>query len=386
MDHQPTTPFGRRTLTLAYVASQAVARACPPEKVIHKWNVFRNICAAKDKLGVSDRALAVLNALLSFHPETTLSGSGLIVFPSNRQLGIRANGMAPATLGRHLGALVDAGVVIRRDSPNGKRYARKNRAGEVESAFGFDLTPIVARAEEYESLADEVRQDQLRARLLRERITLCRRDIAKMIAAGIEEDVPAKWDEVHSTYRSIVARIKTDALNVADDLKLLADELFSLLENHTKKEKTSSNEHHNEEHIQNSKPEPIVELEPSSEKARGQPAVQAYPLGMVLKACPDIEDYAKGGIENWRDLVVVITTIVRPMLGISPSAWEAARETMGEIPATITVAAILQRAEAISSAGGYLRELTRRAGEGKFSVGPMLMALLKGKVEGRKSG
>jgi replication initiation protein RepC len=384
--HQPTTPFGRRTLTLAYVASQAVAKACRPEKVIHKWNVFRNICAAKEKLRVSDRALAVLNALLSFHPETTLSGTGLIVFPSNRQLGIRANGMAPATLGRHLGALVDAGVVIRRDSPNGKRYARRNRAGEVESAFGFDLTPIVARAEEYESLADEVRQDQLRARLLRERITLCRRDIAKMIAAGIEEGVPAKWEEIHSTYRTIVERIKTDALNVADDLKLLADELFSLLENHTKTEKKSSNEHHNEEHIQNSNPEPIKDLEPSPETRRGQAAVQAYPLGMVLKACPDVEDYAKGGIQNWRDLVVVIATIVRPMLGISPSAWETARETMGEIPATITVAAMLQRAEAITSAGGYLRELTKRAGEGKFSVGPMLMALLKGKVEGRKSG
>ena len=115
--------------------------------------------------------------------------------------------------------------------------------------------------------------------------------------------------------------------------------------------------------------------------------MQAYPLGMVLKACPDVEDYAKGGIENWRDLVVVIATIVRPMLGISPSAWEAARDAMGEIPATITVCAILQRAESISSGGGYLRELTRRAGEGKFSVGPMLMALLnvKGGVA-RKSG
>jgi replication initiation protein RepC len=250
---------------------------------------------------------------------------------------------------------------------------------------------MVARAEEYESLADEVRQDQLRARLLRERITLCRRDIAKMIAAGIEEGVLAKWEEIHSTYRSIVARIKTDAPNVADDLKLLADELFSLLENHTKTEKKSSNEHHSEEHIQNSNPDPIRDLELASERSRAETAVkppkaQAYPLGMVLKACPDVEDYAKGGIENWRDLVVVIATIVRPMLGISPSAWEAARETMGEIPATITVAAILQRAEAISSAGGYLRELTRRAGEGKFSVGPMLMALLKGKVEGRKSG
>jgi replication initiation protein RepC len=384
--HHPTTPFGRRTLRLAYVASQSVAKACPPEKIIHKWNVFRNICAAKEKLGVSDRALAVLNALLSFHPETTLSGSGLIVFPSNRQLGIRANGMAPATLGRHLAVLVDAGLVIRRDSPNGKRYARKNRAGEVESAFGFDLTPMVARAEEYEHLADEVRQDERRARLLRERITLCRRDIAKMIATGIEEGVQAKWEEIHLTYRSIIGRVKIDALAVADDLKLLADELFSLLENHAKTTNLRGNEPQIEQHIQTSNPEPIKEVEPILREGRGQTAVQAYPLGMVLKACPDVEDYARGGISSWRDLVVTVSTVVRPMLGISPSAWEAARDAMGEIPATITVAAMLQRAEAISSAGGYLRELTKRAGEGKFSVGPMLMALLNGKgAKGRKS-
>ena len=81
----------------------------------------------------------------------------------------------------HLAALVDTGLIIRRDSPNGKRYARKNRAGEVETAFGFDLAPMVARAEEYAALAEEVRQDDRTARILRERITLCRRDVAKMI-------------------------------------------------------------------------------------------------------------------------------------------------------------------------------------------------------------
>lgn len=386
MNYQPTTPFGRRTLTLAYVAGQSVSKACPPDKAIHKWNVFKNIREAKEKLGVSDRALAVLNALLSFHPETVLIGSALIVFPSNRQLGVRANGMAPATLRKHVAALVDAGLVIRRDSPNGKRYARKNRAGEIESAFGFDLTPMVARAEEYEDLADEVRQDERRERLLRERITLCRRDIAKMIAAGIEEGVPAKWDEIHSTYRAIMARLKIDAAAVAGDLKLLADELFSLLENHAKNDKSSANESHSEQHIQNSNPEPILSLEPASEKKRAEAVVQAFPLPLVLKACPDVQDYARGGIENWRDLVVTVSALIRPMLGISPSAWAAAREAMGEIPATITVAAILQRAETIASAGGYLRELTKRAGEGKFSVGPMLMTLLKGKAEGRESG
>src|SRR6185437_4177062 len=108
--HSSTTPFGRRSLTLAHVASQAKAKARPPEKVVHKWQVFRAICAAKARVGVSERALAVLDALLSFHPETTLSGEGLIVFPSNQQLALRAHGMAAATLRRHLAALVDCGL------------------------------------------------------------------------------------------------------------------------------------------------------------------------------------------------------------------------------------------------------------------------------------
>src|SRR6202166_3484015 len=154
--HSSTTPFGRRSLTLAHVASQANAKARPAEKAVHKWQVFRAICTAKARIGVSERALAVLDALLSFHPETTLSGDGLVVFPSNQQLALRAHGMAPATLRRHLAALVDAGLVIRRDSPNGKRFARKGQGGPLALAFGFDLAPLVVRAEEFEGMAQEI--------------------------------------------------------------------------------------------------------------------------------------------------------------------------------------------------------------------------------------
>ena len=156
----------------------------PPDKVVHKWKVFRAICVARPRLGVSERALSVLNALLSFYPETTLSGDDLIVFPSNEQLSLRAHGMPASTLRRHLAGLVDAGLVLRRDSPNGKRYARKGRGGELQFAFGFDLSPLVARAEEFEGLAAEIEAEARAVKLARERITLCRRDIAKMIADG----------------------------------------------------------------------------------------------------------------------------------------------------------------------------------------------------------
>ena len=404
--HSSTTPFGRRSLTLAHVANQAVAKARPPEKAVHKWQVFRAICTAKARVGASERALAVLDALLSFHPETTLSGEGLIVFPSNQQLALRAHGMAPATLRRHLAALVDCGLIIRRDSPNGKRFARKGQGGAIEMAFGFDLSPLVARAEEFEAWAEEVRAEERALRLVRERITLCRRDIAKMIATGTEEGVltrragqgPADWAEVHRLYRGIIERLPRSAVReelepVAEELTLLADEILNLLESHINSQKTSVNESQTERHIQNSNPNYSIELEPGFRESQGskseppsepsRPPQQAYPLGMVLEACPDIADYAKGGISNWRDFLCV-AAVVRSMLGISPSAWEAAQITMGELPAAIVVAAILQRGAAIASAGGYLRELTRKAEVGEFTLGPMLMALIGSRKREKK--
>jgi replication initiation protein RepC len=404
--HTSTTPFGRRSLTLAHVANQAIAKTRLPEKVVHKWKVFRAICTAKARIGVSERALAVLDALLSFHPETALTGDALIVFPSNQQLSLRAHGMAPATLRRHLASLVDAGLIVRRDSPNGKRYARKDREGEVEIAFGFDLSPLVVRSEEFEALAEEVRAEARALKLVRERITLCRRDIAKMIATGIEESVPtrqagqglANWDEVHTLYRGIVERIPRTAMRaelepIAEELSMLADEVLTLLETHIKSENLSGNESQTERHIQNSNPNSLIELEPGFPKKLGA-AVEAnpeprrmpegsYPLGMILDACPDIVDYAKGGISNWRDFMAT-AAVVRPMLGVSPSAWEQARAAMGEVQAAIAVAAILQKGAAINSAGGYLRELTRKAEAAEFSIGPMLMALIGARKRDKK--
>lgn len=41
----------------------------------------------------------------------------------------------------------------------------------------------------------------------------------------------------------------------------------------------------------------------------------------------------------------------------------------------------------INSAGGYLRDLTRRAEKGEFSLGPILMALMRANAPvGRKAG
>ncbi|MBS7590119.1 plasmid replication protein RepC [Ancylobacter defluvii] len=397
-----TTPFGRRPMTLGQISSQLRAKAVATDAVAHKWQVFHDIRNARELLGATDRALAILEALLTFHPETALTpDSGLVVFPSNEHLISRANGMSPATLRRHLAVLVQCGLVIRRDSPNGKRYARKGRGGEIEQAYGFDLTPILARAAEFKDLANAVEAEKKAFKRVKEKLTICRRDIVKMIDAGIGEGVPADWRRFRREYETIIGRLPRTAPRqvletIAQALEALWLDINSVLESFVKSEDSNANESHSERHKQNSNPDSIYEIEQAfrkDEEASGSVAEtdnlrslpkRDLPLGMVLSACPDVVDYAKGReIRTWRDFFAAAEQ-ARPALGISPSAWMEAQEAMGAENAAITVAAILQRAERISSGGGYLRNLVERARDGKFTVWPMVMALLRAKIEESK--
>ena len=409
--HGLTTPFGRRPLSLGQLAGQLVANGCSEDASADKWKLFRAVCEAKSMLGATDRALAVLSALLSFFPGNELTGQGsLIVFPSNQQLSLRAHGMAPATLRRHLAVLVECGLIVRRDSPNGKRFARRGQGDEIGQAFGFDLSPLLARAGEFERLAEEVRAERRALHLVRERLTLYRRDIAKMIAFGLEEAIEADWEALHGSFRGIVMRIPRTATRqelepLEAELRPLRSAIRNILETHVKAEKPNANESQNERHKHDSNPDSHFDFEPRSGKEQGanaepepQPAAQperigdrriptGYPLGLVLRACPDIADYARAGISGWDDLVET-ANLVRAALGVSPDAWNQAREVMGDTDAAIVVAAILQRGEAISSAGGYLRALTDKARAGQFSIGPVLMALLRarGRSDEKRAG
>lgn len=383
------------------VAARAIAETAPPETIAEKWKILDNLREAKNMIGISDRALSVLNALLTFHQDTTLTlGSDLIVFPSNQALMLRSNGMSPSTLRRHLAALVETGLLIRRDSPNGKRYARRGEGGQIQQAFGFDLSPLVARAGEFEHLARQVRAERKARYLLREEISILRRDIWKTIAVATDENLEGPWAELADRYRScgdMPARNADTILleAMAAELRTLWQDVDKCLREQVKPDNMSATESQSERHYQNSNPNPFLDSEQSlrgrleeasaPELESKRPPVRTFPLSLVLQACPDIAMYTKGGagISTWRDLIVA-AGVVRPVLGISPSAWTDACEVMGEEQAAIVLAAILQRDEMIRSAGAYLRNLTERAREGQFSVGPMVMALLRAAVGGER--
>lgn len=398
-----TTPFGRRPMTLALVKRQVAAAEIEKGKSADKWRVFRDISEAREMLGLQDRSLAVLDALLSFYPENQLCQEAkLIVFPSNAQLSLRAHGIAGATLRRHLAALVEAGLIVRRDSANGKRYARKDRAGEIENAFGFDISPLLMRSEELAVMAQQVAAERAAFRRAKESLTICRRDVRKLISAAIEEGAPGNWGAIEDMYLGLVARLPRtpshdDVRLILDEMRMLLDEVVNMLEMHEQSQNNSTNDAQFGRHIQNSKPESSYEFEPSSGKEQGGGrgkipddkaiVARAIPLALVLKACPEIVAYGpQGSIGSWRELMGA-AVVVRSMLGVSPSAYQEACEVMGAEVAAATIACILERIGHINSAGGYLRGLTARARKGEFSLGPAVMALLRGQVEpGRKVG
>jgi replication initiation protein RepC len=459
-----TTPFGRRPATLGQIAAQlrvrqAVSEAEKPGSnapaAVDKWRVSRTLTEIRERLGVSDRALAVLTALLSFHPETALTlpktcGAGddgrdgreqgswplsceLVVFPSNKALAARAHGMAPKTLWRHLTALVAAGLIIRRDSPNGKRYARKAGEGASErfsDAFGFDLTPLVARAAEFEAIAEELRAEQKRRHLTKERVSLMRRDVTKTIALGLDEGLPGDWEGLRLRAMALMTPLRRirddrDLQRLAADLAALREETAKALGNHLNVQNMTSNDGQSATHQSNSKSKGNSDLEPASEEEgarteagplesaiaddREDADPPSYPLGMVMEACQDVNDFApEGRVRTWSAFIAAVG-IIRPMIGISPDAWRHAVEVLGRVEAHVVVATILQRSihsseaetipglvpgsmmilvngsPAIQSAGGYLRALTDKARAGEFALGPVLMALIGQRLKAKRA-
>ena len=372
--------------------------ASVPARPVNKWELLRELSKAQAAFGVSERDLTVLQGLLSFFPDDALGGNAeMVVFPSNKSICERLNGMPCSTMRRHLARLVEAGLLQRRDSPNGKRYVRKH--GEDRVAFGFDLSPLYCQSEEIARAAEAVREAEERVRRLREVVSLMRRDLAALAEFG-DEMQPGLgfWDQLRDkaalTARALRRKLSIDDLAACRaDLEALLDQARNIIDG-PETEEMNTNDAQSERHHHNSNKESI-DLEPALEKsgaAAGVPDVDRdepvadvdeqdtrhlpkIPLHLVIAACPSLKTFYQGEIRHWHQLFDAACH-VRPAMGISASAWEEAQRFMGPEQASIVVAAMLERFADIRSPGGYLRALTAKAVAGEFSCGPMVMALI----------
>lgn len=387
-----------RPISHAHLRVVERPEASVPGKPVNKWELLRELSKAQAAFGVSERDLTVLQGLLSFFPDDALGGNAeMVVFPSNKAICERLNGMPCSTMRRHLARLVEAGLLMRRDSPNGKRYVRKH--GEESVAFGLDLSPLYCRTEEIARAAEAVREAEDRVRRLREVVSLMRRDLAALAEFG-EEIRPGLglWDQFRDK-AVLIARALRRKLTLEElsayrtDLEALLDHARNVIDG-PETEEMNTNGAKFERHHHNSNEESI-DFEPALEKggaAAGAPDVETdapvadveeadtrrvpkIPLHLVIAGCPSLKTFYQGDIRHWHQLFDAACH-VRPAMGISASAWEEAQRLMGPEHASIVVVAMLERFADIRSPGGYLRALTSKAAAGEFSCGPMVMSLM----------
>ncbi|PSJ52157.1 plasmid replication protein RepC, partial [Pseudaminobacter soli (ex Li et al. 2025)] len=278
------------------------------------------------------------------------------------------------------------------------------------------------RADEIEGHATAARALARALQGLRTEITIHLRDIAKTIGAGFSEGRAGRWEELSVRLDGLSGRVARNATK--DELSKRHQELSRLRAeveiaylNAPTNNEMSANESESEHHIQNSDSDLYFENSagkelnenlqhpagvdggPSDQSERvagirlrlkatnkAQQGVAAVlpgeiarrsapaPLETVMAACPQFALYARRGIGDWRDFVQT-AGLVRTMLGVSPDAWNQARQAMGELAAAVTMATILERSAEIRSPGGYLRALTERAERGRYSVGRVLNTL-----------
>ena len=397
MEYTPISPF-MRPISHAHLRVIERPETSVLGRPVNKWELLRELSKAQAAFGVSERDLTVLQGLLSFFPDDALGGNAeMVVFPSNKAICERLNGMPCSTMRRHLARLVEAGLLQRRDSPNGKRYVRKH--GEERVAFGFDLSPLYCQSEEIARAAEAVREAEERVRRLREVVSLMRRDLAALAEFGDEmQPGLGLWDQLRDT-AALTARALRRKLSIEDlaayraDLEALLDQARNIIDG-PETEEMNTNDAQSERHHHNSNKESI-DLEPALEKSGAAASVPdvdtnepvadvdeqdtrhlpKIPLHLVIAACPSLKTFYQGEIRHWHQLFDAACH-VRPAMGISASAWEEAQRFMGPEQASIVVAAMLERFADIRSPGGYLRALTAKAAAGEFSCGPMVMALI----------
>ncbi|MEM9522908.1 MAG: helix-turn-helix domain-containing protein [Pseudomonadota bacterium] len=130
----------------------------------NKWQLLKIIEEIREPLGLKSTSITLLRAMLSYIRADILADSNdadHICFASNAALAKRTH-VSVQTVERHISKLVNLGFLRRRSSSNGKRWAQRNRQGQIILATGLSLLPLVERHGEFiqtaQGFADRMRE------------------------------------------------------------------------------------------------------------------------------------------------------------------------------------------------------------------------------------
>ncbi|EFO28676.1 replication protein C [Roseibium sp. TrichSKD4] len=371
-------------------------------------------------LGIDGTAYHVLDILLGLvQPDDFQTGKRPVVAISNLRLAEYTR-RTTRTVTRCLKKLVEVGILAYRDSPTGRRYVYRGRAGETEQAYGLDFTPACFNLEAFKAQADAFQSRIKAEQEARRAVTRFSRAISDM--AELE---PSEYHGFATRAHSVVNRSELTALEKATILESLYLDILayheaqsSNLENKMSRagdmnvsplfittqtdslgsnsKRTCSNEQDTESTPDNaSGVEMALENEPCGERTETQqPKSQAegaggskFPetnldgvsIGLIQSACSFVQAETGVSLSSWPALCGTAEQL-RLLIGLSPAGYQLAVERQGRYLAAACLAVVAEKAlrdpEQIASPGGYFRAMIDRAGEGKLHLHKSLHGLV----------
>ena len=335
---QAAVPLGQGTCDLLSADNDI------PERHI----VVDTLRKASPLLGLKPPVVATLEAMLScLAPKRNHH----TVFASNVTLTFRRNGISDRTIRRHAATLQEAGLLVRNDSPNRKRYTRHNSVEGKSMRFGFDLTPLFKRLHELAGMATAAVQEQERIDYLRSKVraaanaTLSKHpngpDALRALKLLRRKLAATDLEMLLAPLSEVTCEGASDTRTAMEQTNDLSASAGQNVRHHHK----SIKEHTDKEEAKNKK---IL---------KNTPPLETLSIKELLEACPEAAQFSPGKIETVDHIIAHARTLA-PMIGIDNSNYHEAQAHLGPLGAAVTVWAILQFHDRIQRVGAYFRSIT----------------------------
>ena len=410
---------GSRRLTLTMLAAREQADQFEglPRGMGKPFRFLAAFQQAAPYLGLPPHAFAWVSFLVqSTQAQDWEEGSRPIAWPSaSRQREFLAlEPTAVKTLNRQL---AEAGIVVMRDSPTGKRYGRRDPQGRIIEAYGFDLSPLAYRYDEFIRIAAEAKAERERMGQLKRRATCARRAIAQIgeILAR-RGSLPPAWSQLAAETVELVAAIRK--VRTPDDLAMIAQSLESRKIQAEAWAKEAPDPVENDPTGAEERPHIIstnLSFYPSDtviaaeESSRGEIASEAPQIvakgeddaseklepqgfdapakvhpGELLQLAPRLADHVPQAFPDWADIVNAAGRGLRHELGVSESLWGEACLGLGRPLAAVALAIVSTkpRQHFTRGAGGYFAAMIKRAKAGELHLDRSLWKLRRDRLDG----
>ena len=211
---------GLRKLTPQMLGTIEVAETHRFTSDMHPGQVLAAFKAAAPYLGLRPSVVHAIDWLFRFTDAVDWQPSSRpIVWPS-AAMQQQELGLGPSQVKNLNRYLVELGLVVMKDSPNGKRYGRRDAKGRIIEAYGFDLSPLASRYAEFQAAAEEGREERARLQALKRRATIARNGIRQLLETAVEQGISGEeWETLRvasaSASRGIAGRSGSIEMEIA---------------------------------------------------------------------------------------------------------------------------------------------------------------------------